>query len=93
VVLKPASQKAVHAFLDALDLFGLGFSWGGYESLAIHCDPQLKNRAVPVKLEGPLLRLHVGLESDRPTSSPTWSAASRRWPGRKSIRDGAAARV
>ena len=63
VVLKPASQKAVHAFLDALELFGLGFSWGGYESLAIHCDPQLKNRAVPVRLEGPLLRLHIGLES------------------------------
>jgi cystathionine beta-lyase len=63
VVLKPASQKAVHAFLDALDLFGLGFSWGGYESLAIHCDPQLKNRTVPVNLEGPLLRLHVGLEN------------------------------
>jgi cystathionine beta-lyase len=63
VVLKPAPQKAVHAFLDALELFGLGFSWGGYESLAIHCDPQLKNRSVPVKLEGPLLRLHIGLES------------------------------
>ena len=63
VVLKPASQKAVHAFLNALEIFGLGFSWGGYESLAIHCDPQLKNRSVPVTLEGPLLRLHVGLES------------------------------
>jgi cystathionine beta-lyase len=63
VVLKPASQRAVHAFLDALEIFGLGFSWGGYESLAIHCDPQLKNRAVPAKLEGPLLRLHIGLES------------------------------
>ncbi|MBC7667507.1 MAG: cystathionine beta-lyase [Gemmatimonadaceae bacterium] len=63
VVLKPASQKAVHAFLNALEIFGLGFSWGGYESLAIHCDPQLQNRSVPVTLEGPLLRLHVGLES------------------------------
>ena len=63
VVLKPAPEKAVHAFLDALELFGLGFSWGGYESLAIHCDPQLRNRSVPVKLDGPLLRLHVGLES------------------------------
>lgn len=63
VVLKPCSQRATHAFLDALQLFGLGFSWGGYESLAIHCDPQLKNRAVPVQLEGPLLRLHVGLEA------------------------------
>ncbi len=63
VVLKPASEKAVHAFIDALDLFGLGFSWGGYESLAIHCDPQLKTRTIPTQLEGPLLRLHIGLES------------------------------
>lgn len=63
VVLKPCSQRAVHAFLDALELFGLGFSWGGYESLAIHCDPQLKNRATPVSLEGPLLRFHIGLEN------------------------------
>jgi len=62
VVLKPASETAVNALLDSLQLFGLGFSWGGYESLAIPCDPQLKNRSVPVNLEGPLLRLHVGLE-------------------------------
>lgn len=63
VVLKPAREKAVHAFLDALQLFGLGFSWGGYESLAIHCDPQLSGRTFPVELEGPLLRLHIGLET------------------------------
>ena len=63
VVLKPARETAVHAFIDALQLFGLGFSWGGYESLAIHCDPQLKSRSLPVQLEGPLLRLHIGLES------------------------------
>ncbi|NQE61199.1 cystathionine beta-lyase [Caulobacter sp. RHG1] len=63
LVLKPCSQRAVHAFLDELKLFGLGFSWGGYESLAIHCDPQLKDRTVPVSLEGPLLRLHIGLEA------------------------------
>ena len=63
VVLKPARETAVHAFLDALQLFGLGFSWGGYESLAIHCDPQLTSRSIPVRLEGPLLRLHIGLET------------------------------
>ncbi len=63
VGLKPAREKAVHAFLDALQLFGLGFSWGGYESLAIHCDPQLNSRTFPVELEGPLLRLHIGLET------------------------------
>jgi cystathionine beta-lyase len=62
LVLKPTSQRSVHAFLDALMLFGLGFSWGGFESLAIHCDPQLKSRSTPVNFEGPLLRLHIGLE-------------------------------
>ena len=38
VVLKPVPQKAVYAFLDALELFGIGASWGGYESLAIPFD-------------------------------------------------------
>src|SRR5262249_46563009 len=61
-VLKPAPLAAVEAFLDALQLFGLGFSWGGFESLAIHCAPQLEVRAMPPKLEGPLIRLNIGLE-------------------------------
>lgn len=62
VVLKPAPQPAVAAFLDRLKLFGLGFSWGGFESLALWCDPQLAVRRHPVDLGGPLIRLHVGLE-------------------------------
>jgi len=62
-VLQPGSREAVNAFLDALTLFGLGFSWGGFESLAIHCDPQLGRRTVKRDFGGPLIRLHVGLES------------------------------
>ena len=62
VVLQPASEERVHAVLNRLKLFGLGFSWGGYESLAIHCDPQIKRTAKAWRREGPLLRLHVGLE-------------------------------
>ena len=50
------------AFLDALKLFGLGFSWGGFESLAIWCDPQLKVRDHAKSYAGPLIRLHIGLE-------------------------------
>jgi cystathionine beta-lyase len=61
-VLKPAPKAAVNAFLDALKLFGLGFSWGGFESLAIWCDPQLKVRKFDHDYGGPLMRLHVGLE-------------------------------
>ena len=61
-VLHPAPESAVEAFLDALTLFGLGFSWGGHESLAIHCDPQRRTGAVLDDYGGPLLRLHIGLE-------------------------------
>jgi cystathionine beta-lyase len=60
--LKPVSTKAVHAFLDALKFFGLGFSWGGFESLALDCDPQFTVRKVRPALEGPLVRLNIGLE-------------------------------
>jgi cystathionine beta-lyase len=61
--LKPAPVAAVKAFLDALNLFGLGFSWGGFESLAIWCDPQLSVRERRKDYGGPLIRLHVGLEA------------------------------
>lgn len=62
VVLKPASAHAVDALLDALSLFGLGFSWGGFESLAISCDPQLNKRRHRKDYGGPLVRFHIGLE-------------------------------
>lgn len=60
--LRPAPQAAVNAFLDALKVFGLGFSWGGFESLAIWSDPQLKVRRFVGDYGGPLMRLHIGLE-------------------------------
>lgn len=60
--LRPAPAEAVNAFLDQLSLFGLGFSWGGFESLAIACDPQLKVRSFHPDYGGPLIRLHIGLE-------------------------------
>jgi cystathionine beta-lyase len=63
VVMQDAPAVAVDALLDALHLFGLGFSWGGFESLAISCDPQLKIRSVPRDYGGPLVRFHVGLEA------------------------------
>jgi cystathionine beta-lyase len=60
--LQPSPKDAVNAFLDALRLFGLGFSWGGFESLAISCDSQLHSRRFQRDYGGPLVRLHVGLE-------------------------------
>jgi cystathionine beta-lyase len=62
VVLRPAPHRAVNALLDALRLFRLGFSWGGFESLAISGGEQMHRRRYPPKLGGPLIRLHVGLE-------------------------------
>ena len=49
-------------FLDALTLFGLGFSWGGFESLALDCDPQFDVRSRAADFAGPLVRLNIGLE-------------------------------
>ena len=61
--LQPGPEAAVNAFLDELKLFGLGFSWGGFESLAVSCDPQLKTRKIARTYAGPLIRLHIGLEN------------------------------
>ena len=62
-ILTPAPEAAVNALLDELKLFGLGFSWGGFESLAISCDHQLPNRSLLQTYDGPVMRLHIGLES------------------------------
>jgi cystathionine beta-lyase len=62
VVLKPLSESEVLTFIDALELFGIGYSYGGFESLAIHCDPQLRRNCAD-KLSGPLVRFACGLES------------------------------
>jgi cystathionine beta-lyase len=62
IVLKPASQKTVDALLDALKLFGMGFSWGGFESLAIPFDCNGYRTATKWTPGGPTLRLHIGLE-------------------------------
>ncbi|HTV69373.1 MAG TPA: cystathionine beta-lyase [Rhizobiaceae bacterium] len=61
IVLQGGGQKEAHAFLDALEIFGLGYSWGGYESLAVHVS--LADRTVAKSpYEGPILRLQIGLE-------------------------------
>jgi len=62
IVLKPTDEKAVHAFCDALSLFGLGFSWGGYESLVILFDCASYRTATDWTPGGPCLRFHIGLE-------------------------------
>jgi cystathionine beta-lyase len=49
-------------FIDRLEHFGLGYSWGGFESLAIPADPGALRTAAKWEAEGPLVRLHIGLE-------------------------------
>jgi cystathionine beta-lyase len=62
VILKPAPEKAVHAFLNALTLFGMGYSWGGFESLAIPFDCSTYRTATTWEPGGPALRFHIGFE-------------------------------
>ncbi len=63
IVLKPAPQQAVDALLDAVTLFGMGFSWGGFESLVIPFDCTPYRSATKWAPGGPTLRLHIGLEN------------------------------
>jgi cystathionine beta-lyase len=62
IILKSCSKAALAAFLDHLELFAMGFSWGGFESLILPADPTPHRTAVPWTAEGPLVRIHAGLE-------------------------------
>jgi cysteine-S-conjugate beta-lyase len=63
IVLKPAPQKAVDAMLNGVKLFGMGYSWGGFESLIIPFDCAPYRTATRWAPGGPALRLHIGLEN------------------------------
>ncbi len=60
IELKPVADAKLRAFLDTLTLFGMGYSWGGFESLIVPAD--LRHRTLPSPFKGPGLRLHIGLE-------------------------------
>lgn len=61
-ILKPVPKPALAAFVDHLELFGMGWSWGGYESLLIPARPATYRTATPWDYKGLLMRIHVGLE-------------------------------
>lgn len=61
ILMTDRPKTDVDRFINALRLFGIGYSYGGYESLAIHCDPQLKRKFGP-DFEGPIVRFACGLE-------------------------------
>lgn len=62
VILKPTSENAVAAMLDGLELFGIGASWGGYESLVTPFDCASYRSASTWNPGGPALRFSIGLE-------------------------------
>lgn len=62
IVLKPVPPATAHAFIDALALFGIGASWGGYESLVIPFDCTDLRTATSWNPGGPAIRFHIGLE-------------------------------
>lgn len=62
VVLKPTSRDALAAMVNDLSLFGMGYSWGGYESLILPFDPRRYRSATRWEEAGPALRFHAGLE-------------------------------
>jgi cystathionine beta-lyase len=61
-VLRPCPKAALAAMLDGLELHGMGYSWGGYESLLIPTHPDTCRTATPWRAEGVPMRIHVGLE-------------------------------
>ena len=64
IVLKSNySHDALAVMLDGLEHFGMGYSWGGFESLVITCHPEKIRTATKWKYEGHVIRLHIGLEN------------------------------
>ena len=62
MIIAPVSQPALEAFFDTLRVFGIGFSWGGFESLCLHTRPAQHRTASTWNEKGHLIRIHAGLE-------------------------------
>jgi len=67
VIIKSKSKNSVYKFVNSLELFGIGYSWGGFESLAVYTDPVELGTRRYFKLEKNehLVRLHIGLEDTK----------------------------
>jgi len=63
IELEPKTRTALAAMVDHLELFGMGWSWGGYEGLALPIHPEKARSATKWSAAGPMLRLHIGLEA------------------------------
>jgi len=61
-LMDPCSQQDLRTFVDGLDMFGIGLSWRGYESLILPADVSAARTAPPWREAGQLIRLSIGLE-------------------------------
>ncbi|WP_262691334.1 cystathionine beta-lyase [Kordiimonas aestuarii] len=62
IILKGGDYPDTAALVDEMTLFKMGFSWGGYESLILPSDPRDSRSVTKWEAEGPVVRLHIGLE-------------------------------
>ncbi|MDB5695104.1 MAG: cystathionine beta-lyase [Sphingomonas bacterium] len=82
-VLDGGTDAARVAFVDALRLFGIGYSWGGFESLALPVDPERHRSVTRSVRAGPMVRLQIGLEdpadliADLTAGFHAWNGALR----------------
>lgn len=76
-VLPPAPREAVAALVDHMALFGMGYSWGGFESLILPSRPARIRTAVPWTDQGNLFRVHVGFEDFNDLKSDLASGLDR----------------
>ena len=67
IIIKSKSKASVYKFVNSLELFGIGYSWGGYSSLAVYNDPVEMGNRLFFKLEKNhhLIRMHIGLEDPK----------------------------
>jgi cystathionine beta-lyase len=62
ILIKAKNKSSVYKFVNKLELFGIGYSWGGYESLAIYQDIKKSRQYYKLANDEHLVRLHIGLE-------------------------------
>ncbi|WP_029040176.1 cystathionine beta-lyase [Cucumibacter marinus] len=77
IILEERSPDALAAMIDGLELFGLGYSWGGFESLVLPFDPRPTRTAVPWTENGPCVRIHIGFEDPEDLKSDLKGALER----------------
>ena len=65
IVIKAKSKLSILKFVNKLELFGIGYSWGGFESLAIYHDISKIRNFYKFEKNEHLVRIHVGLEDSQ----------------------------